>query len=39
MKLGRLVVDLMGANPFGASGCLRKSLGLMVQLKSIRRGL
>jgi hypothetical protein len=31
MKLGRLLVDRMGANPLGASGCSRKSLGLMVQ--------
>jgi hypothetical protein len=38
MELGMLLVDRMGANPLGASGCLRKNLGLMVQSKSIRRG-
>jgi hypothetical protein len=36
MELGRLLVDLMGANLLGASGCSRKRLGLMVQLRSIR---
>jgi hypothetical protein len=36
IELGRLLVDLMGANPLGASECSRKSLALMVQSKSIR---
>jgi hypothetical protein len=39
VEVERLLLDLMGANPFGTSGCSRKSLGLMVQLKNIRRGL
>jgi hypothetical protein len=29
----------MGANPLSASECSRKNLDLMVQSKSIRRGL
>jgi hypothetical protein len=39
MEVERLLLDLMGANSLGTSGCSRKSLGLMVQLKKYKAWL
>src|SRR5438034_11184172 len=39
MELGRSLIVLMDANLYDVSGCSRRSLGLMVLLRSTRRGL